>query len=253
MTQPSLYELEDEVRYLKQAYAAHKPSGLSDGTQSRNIMGALLLHLAELGVDRASPAAGTSITSMAKRQHPDGSAMSRNSSFASTAQLRSGAPGGLRSPPQRGIAPNQQRGNSPTASEASLRRHTATVSRAGNSRSSPMDPLLASPSSSLAADYFQPKTPVPAVVSDSVEDEANSTIGALDALDEYLVQWRDETDRRKHRSLLLSTSRAGGGGGGASSPNGQRAAAAGESHVTATAPVAAGPKGRRQRASFVGV
>lgn len=263
MTYPStLFELDEEVRYLKQAYAAHKPGGLSDDTKSRNIMGALLLHFVETNLDGAGSsigAASLASTINKRQQHQDGPTMSRVSSFASSAHLRSQ---GIRSPPPRGlpVPGHQQRGNSPTTSEASLRRHASHHSKSAHhhSRSSPTDTSLGngSPSSS-AADYFQPKTPINAVAGASVEEEATSSIDALDSLDEYLVQWRDETDRRKQRSLLLATaSRATGvasGGVGVSSPGPGQRPVPGESVSNVKTIPAGGGKGRRKQASFVGV
>ncbi|CUG87241.1 Hypothetical protein, putative [Bodo saltans] len=260
MTYPStLFELDEEVRYLKLGVVAHKPGGLSDDTKSRNIMGALLLHFVETNLDAGSSTGAASLASTTnkRQQQQDGPTMSRVSSFASSAHLRSQ---GIRSPPPRGlpVPSHQQRGNSPTTSEASLRRHTSHKST-HHSRSSPTDTSLGngSPSSS-AADYFQPKAPINAVAGASVEEEATSTIDALDSLDEYLVQWRDETDRRKQRSLLLATASratgvASGGGAGASSPGPGQRSVPGESVANVKAIPAGGGNGRRKQASFVGV
>lgn len=227
MSQPSLYDLEEEVRYLKASYALHKPTGLSAGTQSRNVMGALLLHFADLGSTSTAPPSGVGGTE-------SGGVLSRASSFRGAGGRSPQNPRPL--PPPTAVV-NRRELHSPTASEASLRRHHSNLR---HNRSSPTDPSLLS----TPTDHFSPKSPAMALTGDSVEEEANSAVGALDSLDEYLTQWRDEADRRKQRSLRAA-------GGAAPPPGATRSAA---ELPPAAVPAASQKPGRKGKTtSFVGV
>lgn len=105
------------------------------------------------------------------------------------------------------------------------------------------------------AGEFRAESPVAAFTGGSVEDEAESSIAALDSLEAYLSQCHDETDRRKQRNLVIGSQLSEAPAarllavfsGASEVPNVQKAPTAAGGAAKTSSSI------RRGRTSFVGV